>query len=138
MYDVGPREACCARQDRRQRDRWGVPAGRVAGVSGCLAPQRLDRGWTVAVRSIAHPSVAERRGKAGARIAIPPVNHAGTSAADRPEPVTMLEEQDVARERDLVPVRHGWVVLFQFTVRPRCREDHGQHTNGRLGCSVMR
>ena len=66
---------------------------------------------------VAHPSVADRRAKgADARIANPPVNHAGwVPADDRPDPVAMLEEQNVAREQDLVPVRHGRMAVSPFT-----------------------
>ena len=67
--------------------------------------------------SVAHPSVADRRAKgADARIANPPVNHAGwVPADDRPDPVAMLEEQNVARDQDLVPVRHGRMAASPFT-----------------------
>ena len=67
--------------------------------------------------SVAHPSVADRRAKgADARIANPPVNHAGwVPADDRPDPVAMLEEQNVARDQDLVPVRHGRMAVSPFT-----------------------
>jgi uncharacterized protein (DUF2252 family) len=36
-------------------------------------------------------------------------------AADRPDPVGLLQEQDRAREPDLVPVRHGRMVASPFT-----------------------
>jgi uncharacterized protein (DUF2252 family) len=66
---------------------------------------------------IAHPSVEERaaRGKA-ARKAVSPSSHAGwTPAADRPDPVALLEEQNARREPDLVPVRHGRMMVSPFT-----------------------
>jgi uncharacterized protein (DUF2252 family) len=65
----------------------------------------------------AHPSVDERRalGKQ-ARTRTPPASHAGwVPAADRPDPVTLLEEQDARREADLVPVRHGRMMVSPFT-----------------------
>jgi uncharacterized protein (DUF2252 family) len=36
-------------------------------------------------------------------------------AAERPDPVGLLEEQDAAREPDLVPVRHGRMLVSPFT-----------------------
>ena len=66
---------------------------------------------------IAHPSVAERvaRGKA-ARERVSPSGHSGwIPAAGRPDPVALLEEQDATREADLVPVRHGRMVVSPFT-----------------------
>ena len=43
-------------------------------------------------------------------------SHAGWAAgADRPDPVALLEEQDQAREQDLVPVRHGRMAVSPFT-----------------------
>ena len=66
---------------------------------------------------IAHPSIKERRalGKE-LRKQTPPSSHAGWKpAADRPDPVALLEEQDARREADLVPVRHGRMMVSPFT-----------------------
>ena len=66
---------------------------------------------------VEHPSVEERRarGKA-ARRRTPTASHAGwVPAADRPDPVGLLEEQDATREADLVPVRHGRMMVSPFT-----------------------
>ena len=66
---------------------------------------------------IAHPSIDERRarGKA-AREAVSPSSHAGWKPADdRPDPVALLEEQNARREPDLVPVRHGRMMVSPFT-----------------------
>ena len=66
---------------------------------------------------IAHPSVEERqaRGKE-ARSRTPPSSHTGWAAADdRPDPVGLLEEQNRSREPDLVPVRHGRMLVSPFT-----------------------
>ena len=66
---------------------------------------------------IRHLSVDERRslGKA-ARERTRPADHAGWSpAADRPDPVALLEEQNATREADLVPVRHGRMMVSPFT-----------------------
>ena len=37
------------------------------------------------------------------------------AAADRPDPVALLQEQDATREPDLVPVRHGRMLVSPFT-----------------------
>ena len=66
---------------------------------------------------IEHPSVAERkaRGK-GLRDTCSPKSHAGwVPAQDRPDPVALLEEQNKTREQDLVPVRHGRMMVSPFT-----------------------
>src|SRR5512132_4197202 len=71
----------------------------------------------MAMKRVAHLSVEERRaqGKA-ARSRTPPSSHAGWApATDRPDPVGLLEEQNVAREPDLVPVRHGRMLVSPFT-----------------------
>ena len=68
-------------------------------------------------RRVDHPSVEERkeRGKQ-ARKKTPPRSHAEwTPASDRPDPVALLEEQDATREPDLVPVRHGRMMVSPFT-----------------------
>jgi len=71
----------------------------------------------MAAKTVAHPSVADRRAKgADARAATPPSNHTGwVPAADRGDPVALLEAQNVTREQDLVPVRHGRMAVSPFT-----------------------
>ena len=71
----------------------------------------------MAVRQIAHPSIEERKAEGkGARTRTPPSGHSGwRPAADRPDPVALLEEQNVTREPDLVPVRHGRMMVSPFT-----------------------
>jgi len=69
------------------------------------------------VDKIVHLSVDERRerGKA-ARQQVGPADHAGWEpAVDRPDPVGLLEEQNATREADLVPVRHGRMLVSPFT-----------------------
>jgi uncharacterized protein (DUF2252 family) len=71
----------------------------------------------VAEGKVQHPSVAERkaRGK-GLRGTTPLADHDGWApAAERPDPVALLEEQDARREQDLVPVRHGRMMVSPFT-----------------------
>jgi uncharacterized protein (DUF2252 family) len=66
---------------------------------------------------VAHLSVDERRAKGKeARNRTPPSSHTGwVPATDRPDPVALLEEQNVTREPDLVPVRHGRMLVSPFT-----------------------
>jgi uncharacterized protein (DUF2252 family) len=70
-----------------------------------------------AKRRIAQPSVEERRGRGKeARRRTPLSSHTGwTPADDRPDPVALLEEQNATREPDLVPVRHGRMLVSPFT-----------------------
>ena len=66
---------------------------------------------------VPHPSVDERQalGKQ-ARDHTPPSSHTGWAAATgRPDPVGLLEEQNRTREPDLVPVRHGRMLVSPFT-----------------------
>ena len=70
-----------------------------------------------AVSKVAHPSLAERQAEGRqASDRTPPSSHSGWQpAADRPDPVALLEEQDLTREQDLVPVRHGRMMVSPFT-----------------------
>ena len=66
---------------------------------------------------VAHPTLDERRAR-GSRAAdrTPPSSHFGWQPAeDRPDPVALLEEQNLTREPDLVPVRHGRMMVSPFT-----------------------
>jgi uncharacterized protein (DUF2252 family) len=66
---------------------------------------------------IEHPTIDERaaRGKA-ARANAAPSDHAGWEPApNRPDPVALLDAQNVTREPDLVPVRHGRMMASPFT-----------------------
>jgi uncharacterized protein (DUF2252 family) len=66
---------------------------------------------------IAHPSVEERRAQGKeARDRMPRSSHTGWApASDRPDPVGLLQEQNRTREPDLVPVRHGRMLVSPFT-----------------------
>src|SRR4029450_6688629 len=71
----------------------------------------------MAVKRVAHPSVDDRlaQGKE-ARDRAPLSSHSGwVAASDRPDPVALLQEQDRTREPDLVPVRHGRMLVSPFT-----------------------
>src|SRR5881398_1984800 len=69
------------------------------------------------VLRIAHPSPDERAAHGlSAREHIPLDSPAGwRPAADRPDPVAVLDEQNRTREPDLVPVRHGRMMASPFT-----------------------
>ena len=71
----------------------------------------------MAVNMIVYPNVGERAARGDdARARTPPSSHAGWEpAGDRPDPVTLLEEEDLTREPDLVPVRHGRMMVSPFT-----------------------
>jgi uncharacterized protein (DUF2252 family) len=71
----------------------------------------------MAVRKIAHPSVEDRKARGlEARDRASLSSHAKwRTAADRPDPVGLLTEQDTTREPDLVPVRHGRMMVSPFT-----------------------
>jgi uncharacterized protein (DUF2252 family) len=76
-----------------------------------------EKGAPMAVKKIAHPSVEERRARGKeARTQTPRSAHADWGpASDRVDPVALLEEQDADREPDLVPVRHGRMMVSPFT-----------------------
>ena len=71
----------------------------------------------MAVRKIAHPSIDDRKATGlAARDQAQLSGHAKWApAADRPDPVALLEQQDRTREPDLVPVRHGRMMVSPFT-----------------------
>ena len=66
---------------------------------------------------VEHLSVAERAaaGKA-ARAEVPRSSHGDWEpAADRPDPIALLEEQATTRVPELVPIRHGRMAVSAFT-----------------------
>ena len=69
------------------------------------------------MKKLPHPSVEERRARGkDARTETPLAAHTGWEpASDRPDPVSLLEEQNTRREQDLVPVRHGRMMVSPFT-----------------------
>src|SRR5678815_322268 len=71
----------------------------------------------MASRTIRRSSVAARQAQGKqARDGTPLSSHKlWTPTADRPDPVALLEEQDATREPDLVPVRHGRMMVSPFT-----------------------
>ena len=71
----------------------------------------------MSVTKIEHPSIDERRAKGKNTRGLTATSaHAGwRPAEDRPDPVALLEEQNATREPDLVPVRHGRMLVSPFT-----------------------
>ena len=69
------------------------------------------------MRKIAHPSVEDRKARGlEARDRAALSSHTKWEpAAGRPDPVGLLEEQNRTREPDLVPVRHGRMMVSPFT-----------------------
>jgi len=63
----------------------------------------------------ATPEERAARGKS-ARAAVPRSSHAGfQAAADRPDPVALLESQAASRVPELVPIRYGRMLVSPFT-----------------------
>src|SRR5215216_3989240 len=79
--------------------------------------QESEEGQMAARTKVPHLSVDERRARGKeARNRTPPASHAGWAATtDRPDPVALLEEQNLTREPDLVPVRHGRMLASPCT-----------------------
>ena len=65
----------------------------------------------------ANPSVDERetRGTEAASLAPPSVHAGWKPSGDRPDPVALLEAQNLTREPDLLPVRRGRMLVSPFT-----------------------
>ena len=66
---------------------------------------------------VSFPSESEQRMTGTqARTRTPLSGHTGwVPAAGRPDPVALLAEQNLTREQDLVPVRHGRMMVSPFT-----------------------
>ena len=71
----------------------------------------------MAVKRVEHLTLEERRARGEqARDRTPVSAHDGWApTGDRPDPVKLLEEQNTTREPDLVPVRHGRMMVSPFT-----------------------
>jgi uncharacterized protein (DUF2252 family) len=69
------------------------------------------------VTKVQHLTLEERHARGlEARTRAMPDSHAGWKpAADRPDPVALIEEQNERRDADLVPVRHGRMMASPFT-----------------------
>src|SRR5689334_23814631 len=66
---------------------------------------------------IPHPSVDDRKARGLEAVDRAPLwSHTNwTPTAGRPDPVALLEKQNATREPDLVPVRHGRMMVSPFT-----------------------
>ena len=70
----------------------------------------------MSVGTIRHLSLEERRARGmEARVQAEPSSHANWTPAAQRDPVALLEEQNATREPDLVPVRHGRMMVSPFT-----------------------
>jgi uncharacterized protein (DUF2252 family) len=70
-----------------------------------------------ATQEITHTSVDEHRarGREAAQLTPPSIHSGWKPAEDRPDPIALLEGQNLTREPDLVPVRHGRMMASPFT-----------------------
>ena len=78
-----------------------------------------------------------------ARQEVPLSSQPGWSpAGDRADPVALLEAQDLTREPDLVPVRHGRMMVSPFTFYRGAAKvmaaDLAGHAHGRPGRPAVR
>jgi uncharacterized protein (DUF2252 family) len=91
--------------------------GKRAAKGATKGAAKNGKGTGKRAKTIYHPSFDERRttGKA-ARNQMPLDSQDDWApAADRPDPVALLEAQDATRDADLVPVRHGRMMVSPFT-----------------------
>ena len=67
--------------------------------------------------TVLHPDLEEReaRGRSARRQAAPLDHRGWVPAVGRRDPVALLQEQNTTREPDLVPVRHGRMMVSPFT-----------------------
>src|SRR3954468_20284282 len=97
----------------------GTPTGAGSSRSDawCGSSRTDGRTEPMTETTIAHPSLDERKARGReARTRTAPSSHAGWEpATDRPDPVALLEEQNGTRDADLVPVRHGRMLISPFT-----------------------
>ena len=66
---------------------------------------------------VEHPTLAERaaRGKAERKLVPLSVHGEWQPSSDRPDPVSLLEEQGTSRVPELVPIRYGRMLVSPFT-----------------------
>ena len=81
------------------------------------APVRKSERRPARPETIPHPTPAERAamGKAARAIAPRTAHGEWAPAADRPDPVELLEEQSASRVQELVPIRYGRMLVSPFT-----------------------
>ena len=127
--DAGTRHAAGVRRRRRRRqgrtrslrDLQNWSDRTRTSVAWWRPPRRSSpprsKGRAMSKAVIKHLSVDERKAKGkGSREQTALSSHTDWEpAADRPDPVALLEEQNTTREQDLVPVRHGRMLVSPFT-----------------------
>ena len=81
---------------------------------GCAPAQRAT---AAKPKAVAHLTPAERaaKGKAARAVAPRPAHGEWEPAADRRDPVELLEEQAASRVPELVPIRYGRMLVSPFT-----------------------
>ena len=81
------------------------------------APVRKPARRQARPKAIPHPTPDERAatGKAARAIAPRAAHGEWEPAADRPDPVDLLEEQAASRVQELVPIRYGRMLVSPFT-----------------------
>jgi uncharacterized protein (DUF2252 family) len=86
----------------------------LAGAEGAGPVTRVDRSFE---KPVDHVSVEEATGKGKtARVAVPRSLHgAWAPPPGRRSPVDIIAEQGTSREPDLVPIRHGRMMVSPFT-----------------------
>ncbi len=73
------------------------------------------RSWPRPKSSIRASRNVRRRAKAAGKRRPSPATRGGFPRPTGPDPVALLEEQNLTREQDLVPVRHGRMLVSPFT-----------------------
>ena len=78
------------------------------------------RGWAARegqAGQVEHPTLTERaaRGKAERKLVPLSVHGEWQPSSDRPDPVSLLEEQGTSRVPELVPIRYGRMLVSPFT-----------------------
>ena len=92
----------------------GVADGALTAAASEVGGMKVDRALEKRVDHISAEE-AERQGKT-ARVAVPRTLHAAWAAsAGRRSPVDIIAEQATTREPDLVPIRHGRMMVSPFT-----------------------
>ena len=71
----------------------------------------------MAAKRVPHPSLDERRDAGRQALTRTPLSshRKWRPVADRPDPISLLEQQNRRRDPDLVPVRYGRMMVSPFT-----------------------
>ena len=96
----------------------GVVTSNQRSKSSTDAPATGDgRRATGQAGQVEHPTLTERaaRGKAERKLVPLSVHGEWQPSSDRPDPVSLLEEQGTSRVPELVPIRYGRMLVSPFT-----------------------